>query len=129
MSSNTDAGTFLTFFLTARGHGALGRADLKPVLNAGPFEAGLKTRSASFVDPDVVTWNEHFQEDIHAMLLIADDHEVVRNTKRAAVLSLIRHLMARRGITHGQRVVSPNTPDLASAHEGVLCAPARAQAI
>ena len=47
------------------------------------------------------------------MLLFADDHEVVRNTKRAAVLSLTRHLMARRGITFGQRVVSPNTPDLA----------------
>ena len=87
--SNTDAGTFLSFFLTARGYGALGRADLKPALNAEPFEAGLKTRSAAFFDPDVVTWNEHFQEDIHAMLLIADDHEVVRNTKRAAVLSLI----------------------------------------
>ena len=84
-----DAGLFLAFFLTARGYGALGRTDLKPTLNAKPFEDGLKERSITLFDPPVDTWEAHFQDDIHAMVLIADDHELVRNVKRFELLERI----------------------------------------
>ena len=92
--SGTDGGLFTAFFLTARGYGALGRADLKPTVNAQPFEDGMIQRSPALNDPVVETWNETFRGDlaeppIHAMLMIADANEAVRDAQRAAVVSMI----------------------------------------
>ncbi len=83
------AGVFTAFFLTARGYGALGRADLKPTVNAAPFEGGMKASAPALNDPPLETWNETFQGDIHAMLLIADDNDALRDAKRADVMNRI----------------------------------------
>ena len=88
-STGQSAAVFTAFFLSARGYGALGRTDLKPTANAQPFEDGLKTRAPNVNDPPVDTWNPTFRDDIHAMLLIADDNTAVRDAKRAQVLALI----------------------------------------
>jgi len=88
-ATGKSAPVFSAFFLTARGYGALARADLKPTLNTVPFEAGMKARSADLNDPPLQTWNDTFQGDIHAMLLIADDREAARNVMHAKVLKLI----------------------------------------
>jgi len=93
-TTGKSAPVFSAFFLTARGYGALGRADLKPTLNAGPFEAGMKARITDLNDPPLQTWNDTFQGDIHAMLLIADNSEAARN----AVHTQVRALIAK---THG----------------------------
>jgi Dyp-type peroxidase family len=88
-STGESASVFTAFFLSARGYGALGRADLKPTRNADPFEAGMKPRSVMLNDPPVDTWNAPFRADIHAMLLIADDSEAVRDTRRGEILQMI----------------------------------------
>ena len=88
-ATGRSAAVFTAFFLTARGYGALGRADLKPAVNATPFEDGMKARIADLNDPPLQTWNDTFQGDIHAMLLIADDSEAARNVVHTRVLDLI----------------------------------------
>jgi deferrochelatase/peroxidase EfeB len=35
------------------------------------------------------TWDAHFQEEIHGMLLIADNNDAARDAKRAEILDLI----------------------------------------
>lgn len=87
--SGKGAPLFSAFFLTARGYGALGRADLKPTNNSRPFEGGLKASAAALNDPPIETWNETFQGDIHAMLLIADDNDALRDAQRARIIARI----------------------------------------
>ena len=88
-ATGKSAPVFSAFFLTARGYGALGRTDLKPKINTARFEDGMKARISELNDAPLQTWNETFQADIHAMLLIADDSEAARNATHAYVLSLI----------------------------------------
>lgn len=88
-ATGKSAPVFTAFLLTARGYGALGRADLKPVTNAALFEAGMQSRITALNDPPLQTWNDTFQGDIHAMLLIADDSEAARNVVHTQVLALI----------------------------------------
>ena len=110
-ASGASAPVFTAFFLTARGYGALGRADLKPTLNAAPFENGLKTRAGDLLDPPVETWNETFQGDLHAMLLIADDSEAARNEHLHKVLALIAQsagAVAVLGTEEGRAMRNPD---------------------
>jgi Dyp-type peroxidase family len=85
-NGGADGGTVRCCFLSARGYGALGRADLKPTpagLAAGDadvFEDGMQQRAEALMDPPVHTWEapySHVEDglDIHAMLLLADDDE------------------------------------------------------
>lgn len=90
-TSGKSAPVFTAFFLSARGYGALGRADLKPVTveEPAPFERGMKERASALHDPTEETWNDTFRGDIHAMLLIADDSVATRNAVHTHVLHLI----------------------------------------
>lgn len=69
--SGQDGGVVRCFFLSFAGYQALGVAAKAP---AGPaFQAGLKSRVAALKDAPVTSWDPHFQQPVHALLLLADD--------------------------------------------------------
>lgn len=84
-----DGGLFAAFFLSAAGYAALGRNDALPQTNNPSFVAGLKARGEVLGDPPPSVWNTHFQDEIHAMLLIADNNEAARDNAHADFLALI----------------------------------------
>ncbi|WP_378103589.1 hypothetical protein [Chryseobacterium sp. sg2396] len=46
-------------------------------------------KNAELEDPDVTKWEEGYQEEIHAMILIADDnYDTVQNHKQLLVKEL-----------------------------------------
>lgn len=63
---------FVAFFLTHKGYKALCVEDSEIPDNAA-FVAGLKQRGAELLDPPVDAWDEHFQQEIHAMILIGEE--------------------------------------------------------
>ena len=77
-------GTFANLYLTRFGYDALGcqppQVDRqKPVFPGSPidpFMEGMKSEASRkyLSDPEVAAWEEGFQEDIHAFILIADDN-------------------------------------------------------
>lgn len=85
-----DGGLFTAFFLTAAGYRALGHQAALPQQNAAPFLAGLKARGATLSDPPPEVWSKPFRADIHAMVLIADNNDAVRDQARDAIIQLIK---------------------------------------
>ncbi len=65
---------FLAFFLTHKGYKALGVEENKIPTDLA-FVDGLEKRGASLFDPPVDAWDEHFQAEIHAMILIGEEDE------------------------------------------------------
>ncbi len=70
--SKVSGGTFITFLLSAAGYRVLQLDEQMPDDHA--FRAGMKLRGTDLLDPHEDTWNEHFQPEIHALLIIADDN-------------------------------------------------------
>src|SRR4051812_7096088 len=96
-STGKDAGLFAHFALSAAGYRALGIGELpqgaalqgRPsTLNLGTppapvafyernvFEQGMRARNLLLQDPPVGDWDEPFQDDIDALILIADDSNI-----------------------------------------------------
>lgn len=90
-TTKQDGGLFTAFFLTSKGYDALGLPAAKPQLNNAPFLAGMPARGQSLLDPNLDLWNEHFRTDIHAMVLIGDNNNAVRDAARGNLLSLINN--------------------------------------
>lgn len=67
--SGKDGGIFRAFFLTASGYAYLGK---DPTKLDSTFQKGIKASVAKLNDPDVSQWDVGFQDEIHAMVLIAD---------------------------------------------------------
>ncbi|MBO3750095.1 Dyp-type peroxidase [Streptosporangiaceae bacterium NEAU-GS5] len=53
------------------------------------FKSGMKHRKDTLSDPAVSSWDKHFQEEIHAVVLIGDATEPVVAATRAKVLGLL----------------------------------------
>ena len=70
--SKVSGGTFATFLLSAAGYRVLQLDERMP--NERAFCDGMKQRGKELLDPHEDTWNEHFQTEIHALLIIADDN-------------------------------------------------------
>jgi hypothetical protein len=71
--NGVSGGVFLGLYLTREGYDYLGA-------NAN-FLSSMK--DAKLNDPDVKDWEEGYQENIHAMLLIGDDdYDIFRNKNR-----------------------------------------------
>ena len=85
-----DGGLFTTFGLSAAGYAALGVA---AVPDDPSFLRGAKhpdpAAPLGLNDPPVSAWEAGFQEEIHAVVLLADDHE---ETLTAAVAQLEQQL-------------------------------------
>ena len=65
---------FVAFFLTHKGYQALCVEDSKIPDNKA-FVDGLEKRGESLLDPPVDAWDEHFQAEIHAMILVGEEDE------------------------------------------------------
>lgn len=63
---------FVAFFLTFAGYQALGIADAETPDDAS-FQAGLQSKAEDLNDNPVNNWDDYFQEEIHALILIGDD--------------------------------------------------------
>lgn len=72
LNEDLDGGLFTSFFLSLAGYDSLGFS--KTDLNKKGLLA-MKDRHNQLKDPEPVDWELAFQQDIHAMLLIADDQK------------------------------------------------------
>jgi deferrochelatase/peroxidase EfeB len=68
----TSAGCFIVCFLSRAGYKALGVEESK-ILDETAFHGRMKDRAALLATLPAITWDEHFQQEIHAMVLLADD--------------------------------------------------------
>ncbi|MGK7926684.1 MAG: Dyp-type peroxidase, partial [Spirulina sp.] len=70
-------GVFANFFFTRKGYQAL-EFDPFQIPKNQPFTMGMKNEQIRgyLGDPDVEKWEEGFQDEIHALILIADDELV-----------------------------------------------------
>lgn len=79
-------GDFYSFFISAAGYEALDESASKPLGDA--FNAGMKNRP-ELSDPAVSYWDEHFREEIHAMILVASETAELRNAARDRIANAI----------------------------------------
>lgn len=94
----TDGGLVTLFFLSASGYVHLGLDPKK--LASTPFRRGMKDRSDGLSDifgtnnkdPKPATWEPEFQQDIHAMIALANDEDVT--PRLAAALAAIEGQLA-----------------------------------
>lgn len=97
------SGVFVAFFLTAAGYDALGISE-KETPKDTAFRAGLKKQQEKLNDPKSAYWDGHFQEEIHAMLLIAaataDAALAVRNLVLGDMPEGIKYLGQEIGNQH-----------------------------
>jgi Dyp-type peroxidase family len=82
-----DGGTFCAAFLSAKGYEKLGLSFAAPGQNAA-FGAGMKAGQGALGDPPSSTWEAPFQQELHAMALVADD-DVARGSAAAASIRLL----------------------------------------
>ena len=98
---------FVACFLTGKGYKALGVAAAKTPNNAA-FVDGLKQRGAGLLDPPVDAWDEHFQQEIHAMVLIGENDESQRNQTKFEILSLMNEAVTVLGEEIGLAIKNQN---------------------
>src|SRR5205809_1052767 len=79
-------GLFVAFFLSAAGYRALGVPE-QGIAKDPAFRAGMKGRRAKLNDPPTSRWDPHFQEEIHAMLLLGDDTAALVQTAKTGLLA------------------------------------------
>ncbi|MBY0457331.1 MAG: hypothetical protein K2V38_08345, partial [Gemmataceae bacterium] len=79
-----DAGVVRCFFLTRKGYDALGLAAKAPVGQA--FSDGMKARRAELLDPEPADLDPHFRDEIHALLLLADNNAERLQAERDSVV-------------------------------------------
>ena len=82
-----DGGTFCAAFLSAKGYQTLGLTFTAPPANAA-FDAGMKAGQVALGDPPSTAWEAPFQQELHAMVLVADD-DVARGSAAAASIRLL----------------------------------------
>ncbi len=82
-----DGGTFCAAFLSAKGYQTLGLTFTAPEANDA-FGAGMKAGQVALGDPPSTAWEAPFQQELHAMVLIADD-DVARGSAAAASIRLL----------------------------------------
>jgi Dyp-type peroxidase family len=101
-------GLFTAFFLTAAGYEYLGYKDVEKRLPDEGFVAGMKKRLTINNDPDPAKWEKGFQEDIHAMILLADD-DLKRMTLAAEeIITLIADFTLITAVEYGNVIRNEN---------------------
>jgi deferrochelatase/peroxidase EfeB len=82
-----DGGVFVNLCLSAAGYKTLGPNVVMP--DDASFLAGAKERAHDLHDPAVTKWEKGFQQEIHALVIVAaDDHADAHNTAQAITDSL-----------------------------------------
>jgi len=95
---------FINFLLSAKGYQALGAKDTQLPPNKS-FQRGMKSEETKKVlsDPSLDKWQPEFQQDIHALVILAGDKEERLDIKLTRLLSEIgsfgRVILVDKGIT------------------------------
>lgn len=87
----TCGGLFANFLLTAAGYRRLGYDEDQLPADAS-FRAGLKRRRDQLSDPPVAAWEPGFQDEIHALILLADDQAPRMNAAAAVIRSSLNEI-------------------------------------
>ncbi|MEO5823675.1 MAG: peroxidase [Vicinamibacteraceae bacterium] len=87
LTSGKDGGTFCAAFLSAEGYQQLGLTFTAAPGNTA-FDAGMKAGQGALGDPPSTAWETPFQQNVHAMVLVADD-DVARGSAAAASIRLL----------------------------------------
>ena len=86
LGPNSEA-PFASFLLSANGYRALG---ISGTPSDRPFEEGMKERAGALKDPPVSSWEETFQKDIDALIILANKREdLVKAAARKVMDSLV----------------------------------------
>jgi Dyp-type peroxidase family len=86
-ATGTPGDPIVCFFLSRMGYTALGVAPAKIPTDAS-FTAGMKAAKAKLNDTDKTEWDETYQGEVHAMLLVADVKATGVNKKKALLKGL-----------------------------------------
>lgn len=90
-TSKKDGGTVRCFMMTFAGYQALGVAAKAPPTPPGSaFQSGMKARTVVLADPAPAAWDAHFNQNIHAMLLLADEDTERLQAERDSVLNSLK---------------------------------------
>ncbi len=102
-----DGGVFVSFLLSAAGYDALGIPNAKIPQNTA-FLNGLKSRQEILADPDFGLWEDTFQNQIHAMVLIGDDHLANVEKEREIIINLMPDSVSVVGEENGMAIRNDN---------------------
>jgi Dyp-type peroxidase family len=95
------AGAFVVCFLSYAGYQAL-EVDKRSIPDDPAFLAGMRPRGTELADPPVSSWDSCFQDEIHALVLIADDTEAQTRQRLWQIRRLARqHGVGEAGIEIG----------------------------
>lgn len=92
--------TFYNLFLSAKGYAALGRAELMP--DDPSFRDGAAARAPFLDDAPANSWQAEFQQDLHALVIIADDTESRLTTALEEVTAELEDVAAKIFVQDGQ---------------------------
>jgi Dyp-type peroxidase family len=103
--SKKDGGTVRCFMMTFAGYQALGiEAKAPPTPVGAAFRLGMKTRTAILKDPAPAAWDNPFSQNIHAMLLLADEDTNRLKMERDSVVDSLEAVGATvLGEEHGDQ--------------------------
>ncbi len=101
-------GLFTAFFLSAAGYKYLGFEDVEEQFSDQGFKKGMKGRLDINNDPLVSQWEKGFQQQIHAMLLLADDDRNRMANKAREILDNLSDLQASVAIEYGSIIRNAN---------------------
>lgn len=110
--NKTDGDTFMSLFLSSEGYRYLGYANVNTKLTDEGFKAGMQKRINQNHDPAVEKWETAFQQEIHAMLLIADDQVNRMGLAAKEMLESITDFSTVCGIEYGNAIRNANKDGL-----------------
>jgi Dyp-type peroxidase family len=116
-----DGGLLGCFFLSANGYRALGYEDELKWFRGASFKKGMKTRENYYFqggnerfsidnkDPHPKYWQDSYQREIHAMLLLADNNKSELDKKRGEVEETLKGIAEEVWVEQGKRLFFKDT--------------------
>ncbi len=96
---------FGNFLLSAAGYAALG---VTSGLADASFKGGMKAAKETLQDPEPKDWDKGYREEIHAMLLLADDDVAYLHTKARDLMTKWRRVASIVAVESGKAMVNKN---------------------
>jgi Dyp-type peroxidase family len=94
---------FMSFFLSAKGYKYLGlNFPSHPPFDKKAFPGGMEAAQLRLNDPSKTYWEEGYQKDLHAMVLLADDREDYLQQKKCALLNRVQAHAEPCVVEHGR---------------------------
>jgi Dyp-type peroxidase family len=104
-----DAGLFINFFLSAKGYEVLGfREDQIPRDKGDKYANGMKKAALALKDPPLKEWDEGYQEEIHALVFLADTDLTALDRALTRFTDQLQPLSGKLKVEYGQRWRGPD---------------------